>query len=87
MSSDITYELVISFEKDPLERDVMNWLIGICEESLLCSRRFRFDYDYENEEKTTTRFRCSVSSISIYKYDKSRLDKVKEQLSKAEKSK
>ena len=87
MSSDITYELVISFEKDPsLKEDVMNWLIGIGEESFVegVVDGLDLDYDYENEEKNYYEdLGGSVSSISIYKYDKSHLEKVKEQLRKA----
>ena len=37
MSSDITYELLISFEKEPsIKEDVKNWLIGIGRE--FCGR-------------------------------------------------
>ena len=36
MSLDITYELVISFEnRASLKEDVMNWLIGVGEESFV----------------------------------------------------
>ena len=54
MSSDITYELLISFEKEPsIKEDVMNWLIGIGEESFVegVVDGLDLDYDYENEDK------------------------------------
>ena len=77
MSLDITYELVISFENKPsLKEDVMNWLIGIGEESFVegVVDGLDLDYDYENEDKNYYEdLGGSASSISLYKYDKEHL--------------
>ena len=85
MSLDITYELVISFENKPsLKEDVMNWLIGIGEESFVegIVDGLDLDYDYENEDKNYYEdLGGSASSISLYKYDKEHLMALKEKLS------
>ena len=84
MSLDITYELVISFENKPsLKEDVMNWLIGIGEESFVegVVDGLDLDYDYENEDKNYYEdLGGSASSISLYKYDKEHLVALKERL-------
>ena len=91
MSSDITYELLISFEKEPsIKEDVMNWLIGIGEESFVegVVDGLDLDYDYENEDKNYYEdLGGAASSLSIYKYDKSHLLELKSKLEDAFKSK
>ena len=87
MSLDVTYELVISFAKNPsIKEDVTNWLIGIGEESFVegVVDGLDLDYDYENEDKNYYEdLGGAVSSVSLYKYDKLHLDSIKAQLEDA----
>ena len=84
MSADITYELKIHFKKNSsIKEDVMNWLIGVGEESFVegVVDGLDLDFDYENSEKDYYQdLGGGSSSLSVYKFEKEPLAELKKQL-------